>query len=80
MMAGETFTREELAGFFRALLEDMNNECGKAGYALNAMDVEYEGSLAREGATPVLLADKDGVCIKLSFRPVVTMKEGGEVG
>jgi|GEM_PF-3267166 len=79
-MSGEAFTREELTDFFRVLLDNMNNECGKAGYALEAMDVEYEGALSRDGETPVLLADKDGVCIRLSFRPVITMKEGAAVG
>ena len=79
-MSGMAFTREDLADFFRALLDNMNNECGKAGYALEAMDVEYEGALTREGETPVLLADKDGVCIKFSFRPAITMKEGEAVG
>ena len=79
-MNGEAFTREELADFFRALLENMNNECGKAGYTLEAMDVEYEGALARGEEMPVLLADRDGICIKLSFRPAIMMKEGEAVG
>ncbi|MCL1976175.1 MAG: hypothetical protein FWG61_08455 [Firmicutes bacterium] len=79
-MNSEVFTREELVEFFRALLENMNNECGKVGYALEAMDVEYEGALSRGEENPLLLADKDGVCIKLSFRPAIMMKEGEAVG
>jgi hypothetical protein len=79
-MAAGAFTKEELSNFFRDLLENMNGECGKAGYALAAMDVDYEGALSRDGTTPVLLADKDGVCIKLSFKPVIMKKEGEAVG
>lgn len=75
-MNGETFTREELAEFFRMMLEHVNRECGKADYALAAMDVEYEGALAGGGDAPVLLADQNGVCIKFSFKPVIKMKEG----
>ena len=75
-MSGGAFTREEIAGFFRALLEDMNTECGKAGYALDVMDVEYEGALSHDGDTPVLVADRNGVHLKLNFKPVIKMKEG----
>lgn len=79
-MSGEVFTREELTDFFRTLLEKMNHACGGVGYALAAMDVEYEGALSRNGETPLLLADKDGVCIKFSFKPVINVKEGEAVG
>jgi len=79
-MSREAFTREELSEFFRALLENINGECGNVGYALDSMDVDYEGSVARSGNSPVLLADEDGVSIKFCFKPVIKMKEGEAVG
>jgi len=70
-MSAVAFTREELAAFFSSLMEKINIECGKVGYALDVMDVDYEGSISRDGNEPVLLADKDGVRMKLSFKPVI---------
>jgi len=79
-MSGEAFTREELAEFFRMMLENVNRECGKADYALAAMDVDYDGALSRDGDAPILLANQNGVCIRFSFKPIIKMKEGESVG
>jgi len=79
-MSDIVFTREELADFFSTLLEKVNSECKKVGYALDAMDVEYEGALSNSKDAPVLLADKDGVRLKFSFKPVIKMKEGDADG
>jgi len=79
-MNGDTFTREELAEFFRMMLENVSRECGKADYALTAMDVDYEGALSHAGDTPILLPDRNGVRIRFSFKPVVKMKEGESGG
>ena len=79
-MSSETFTKEELTDFFRKLLEGINKECGNVGYALDEMDVEYEGALSRGEKEPLLLADKDGVRLRFSFRPVIKMKEGDAGG
>jgi len=75
-MSGEAFTRDELADFFRAILEKVSGECQKVSFALNAMDVEYEGALSHGGDFPVLQADKDGVRMRFSFIPAIKMKEG----
>ncbi|MDR2035772.1 MAG: hypothetical protein LBP91_03765 [Coriobacteriales bacterium] len=75
-MSNAAFTREELADYFRALLEYTNSECNKVSYALAALDVEYEGALMRGGEAPLLLAEQDGVRLKFSFKPVIKIKEG----
>jgi hypothetical protein len=75
-MNSGAFTREELTDFFRSLLENTNRECGKVGYTLEALDVEYKGALSRNGEAPVFLADKDNICIKFNFKPVINIKEG----
>ena len=79
-MSDIMFSREELAEFFRMLLENVKAECDKADYALASMDVEYEGALARDGDTPVLLADRNDVRVRFSFKPAIRMKGGESYG
>ena len=79
-MSDGAFTREELTDFFRIMLENMNRECGKVGFRLESLDVDYGGSIARAGSTPVLQTGTDGLSLKFSFKPVILMKEGETVG